>query len=119
LAQGEVSRLDRLPNIILHRGRTDQEQRLFRAVLNGRHRLLGLCNSDVAEALYCPTPIAPLERRRRTACVSCQLQLLRAHGLIRKIPRRKRYQVTTKGEAIMGAALYIRHKMFPRELEAA
>ncbi len=124
LPSATAKQAERLSEPVRYRGRTrrglnvlrDQEQRLFRAVLNGRHRLLGLRNRDVAEALYGAAPIPPLERRRRTARISRQLQLLRAHGLISKVPHSQRYQVTAKGEAVMGTALYIRHKMFPREL---
>ena len=57
------------------------------------------------------------EQRRRTAQVSRLLHLLRAHGLIAKIPRAHRYRVTTKGEALMNAALYARYKVFPKELQ--
>jgi hypothetical protein len=127
LPSATAKQADRLCEPVRYRGRRrrglnvlrDREQRLFRAVLNGQHRLLGLCNSAIAEALYGPAPTCPLERRRRTARVTRQLQLLRAHGLIRKVPRSQRYQVTATGEAIMGAALYIRHKMFPSELADA
>jgi hypothetical protein len=127
LPTATAKQADRLSEPIRYRGRTrrglnvlrHQEQRLFRAVLNGQHRLLGLRNRDIAEALYGPTPSCPLLHRRRTARVSRQFQLLRAHGLIRKVPRSQRYHVTERGEAIMGSALYIRHKMFPDELQDA
>jgi hypothetical protein len=46
------------------------------------------------------------------------LQLLRGHGLIAKIPYSHRYRVTAKGEAIMGTAIYLRCKAFPKELAA-
>jgi hypothetical protein len=127
LPTATAKQADRLSEPIRYRGRTrrglnvlrDREQRLFRAVLNGHHRLLGLRNRDVATALYGSTPSSPLEQRQRTARVSRQLQLLRAHGLIRKVPRSQRYHVTQRGEAIMGSALYIRHKMFPDQLHDA
>jgi DNA-binding IclR family transcriptional regulator len=57
------------------------------------------------------------EQRRRTAQVSRLLHLLRAHGLIAKIPQAHRYRVTTKGEAVMSAAIYARYKVFPKELQ--
>jgi hypothetical protein len=44
------------------------------------------------------------------------LQLLRAHGLIAKIPHAHRYRLTEKGQAIMNAAVYVRYKAFPKEL---
>lgn len=93
------------------------EQRLFLAVLRGEHRLLGFRNADVAQQLFA-TPATNLrERRRRTAAVSRCFQLLRAHGLIAKIPRSHRYRVTAKGENLMSAAIYLRYKAFPKELE--
>ncbi len=93
-----------------------EEQRLFFAVLRGEHSIHGLCNRNVAAALYGPTPTAPSEQRRRTARVSRLLQLLRAHGLLAKVPHSYRYQLTPKGNALLNAAIYIRHKAFPTEL---
>jgi len=127
LPTATAKQADRLSEPVRYRGRTrrglqllrDQEQRLFRAVLSGQHRLLGLRNGDLALALYGPQPADPVVRRCRTARVSRLLQLLRAHGLLAKVPRSHRYRVTEKGEAIMGSALYIRHKMFPNELQEA
>jgi hypothetical protein len=94
-----------------------QEQQLFRAVLRGEHHLRGFRNGDVQPLLY-PTPARDgAERRRRTAQVSRLLHLLRAHGLIAKIPHTHRYRTTAKGNAVMSAALYARHKVFPHELQ--
>jgi hypothetical protein len=45
--------------------------------------------------------------------VTRQLQLLRAHGLIAKIPRSRRYRVTAKGEVLMTAAIYVHDKYLP------
>jgi hypothetical protein len=93
------------------------EQALFRAVLRGEHHINGLRNRDVQTALF-PRPTRDgREQRRRTAHVSRLLQLLRAHGLIAKVPRSHRYRVTRKGEALMSAAIYARHKLFPKELQ--
>ncbi len=94
-----------------------EEQRLFRAVLRGQHRLQGFRNRDVAEYLFGGTPRDPLARRRQTVRVSRLLQLLRGHGLIAKVPRSHRYRVTAKGDALMNAALYARYKVFPKELK--
>jgi hypothetical protein len=88
-------------------------------VLRGAGRLNGLRNRDVAEALYGGAPRDATAKRRRVAKVCRLLQLLRAHGLIAKVPHSRRYRVTDKGEAIMGAAIYVRHKAFPNELQEA
>ena len=93
------------------------EQKLFRAVLRGEHHVNGLRNRDVQAALFPVGAKDTAERRRRTAHVSRLLRLLRAHGLIAKIPHAHRYRVTTKGEALMSAALYARYKVFPKELQ--
>src|SRR5580704_14629000 len=96
----------------------DDEQRLFRAVLQGEHRLHGFRNADIVRYLD-PTPRDPASQRCRTTRVSRQLQLLRAHGFIAKIPHSYRYRVTRRGEAIMSAAITLRYKSFPAELTTA
>jgi hypothetical protein len=92
------------------------EQQLFRAVLRGEHQVNGFRNRDLQAVLYPARPKDLAEQRRRTAHVSRLLHLLRAHGLIAKIPHAHRYRVTTKGEALRNAALYARYKVFPKEL---
>lgn len=96
----------------------DEEQRLFRAVLQGQHRLNGFRNADVVRYLD-PMPREPMAHRRRTARVSRLLQLLRAHGFVAKIPHSYRYRITAHGEAIMSTAIYLRYKSFPNELANA
>jgi len=93
------------------------EQRLFFAVMQGDHRLNGFRNADVARHLYAKPAASLQERRRRTARVSRQLQLLRAHGLIAPVPHSYRYQITRRGEDLMNAAIYVRCKAFPKELK--
>jgi hypothetical protein len=94
------------------------EQRLFLAVLQGESRLHGFRNRDVAPVLFPRPATTQAQQRSRTAHISRLLQLLRAHGLIAKIPRSQRYRVTAKGEAIMSTAIYLRCKAFPKELAA-
>ena len=117
--------LDRLSQPVRFRGRRRRglnvlrpaELELFRAALLGAHRLHGLRNRDLAERLFGPAPADLNARRRRTTRVCRLLQLLRAHGLLAKIPRSQRYRVTAKGETLMGSALYVRYKAFAKELQ--
>jgi hypothetical protein len=95
------------------------DQKLFLAVLQGSHRLHGLRNRDVANYLFTTPATDAAEQRRRTAHVSRRLALLRAHGLIAKIPHSHRYRITHQGEALMSSAVYVRYKMFPKELSYA
>jgi hypothetical protein len=93
------------------------EQNLFRAVLRGEHHINGFRNRDVQAVLFPLRVRDAAEQRRRTAHVSRLLHLLRAHGLIAKIPHAHRYRVTPKGEVLMSAAIYARYKLFPKELQ--
>jgi len=123
--QASVRHLDRASEPAAFHGRRrrglnllrHQEQQLFRAVLRGEHHLNGFRSRDVAAQLFSTPARDGVEKRRRTMWVGRQMQLLRAHGLIAKIPHCHRYRVTTKGEALMGTAVYLRHKAFPKELE--
>jgi hypothetical protein len=63
-----------------------EEVRLLEAVSRGEFLISGFRNRDVRGALYGPTEEA-LQRRREAGRVSRKLALLRAHGLIKKIPR--------------------------------
>jgi hypothetical protein len=94
-----------------------EEQKLFRAVLRGEHHLNGFRNRDIQAALFPARVPSVAEQRRRTASVSRLLHLLRAHGLIAKIPHAHRYRVTTKGGILMSAAIYARYKVFPKQLQ--
>ena len=95
-----------------------EEQRLFRAVLRGDWQLNGFRNRDLAHERYGPLPDRPEERRRRTVKVCRYLQLLRAHGLLAKVPHSNRYRVTANGEALFCSAVYLRLDAFPKALKA-
>jgi hypothetical protein len=95
------------------------ELKLFQAVLRGEHHINGFRNRDVQALLFGSRAKDVRERRRRTAQVSRQLHLLRAHRLIAKVPHAHRYRVTARGEAVMNAVLYARCKVFPKELQGA
>ena len=67
--------------------------------LPNRHRLALLCGSD---------PLTPSEQRKRSAAVTRKFRLLRAHGLIEKIPKTHRYMVTDHGRKAITALLAAR-----------
>jgi hypothetical protein len=85
------------------------EAALFAHLLNGRYRLQGFRNADV-RSILCPTAAPDDRQQRRAACgkASRYLRLLRAHGVIRKIPRTHYYRVTRRGTEIMTASLKVR-----------
>jgi len=94
-----------------------EEQRLFRAILRGDWRLHGFRNRDLVQELY-KSQTLPAEERRRSLRVCRQLQLLRAHGLIAKIPHSNRYQVTDHGDALLWSVVFLRVDRFPKALNA-
>jgi hypothetical protein len=82
---------------------------LLTAISDPRWMVQGLRNRDLVAALY-PTPSDdPGERRRRSARVTRLLRLLRAHGLLDKIPGSHRYQVGAEARARMQALLACRN----------
>ena len=69
--------------------------------------ITGFHNRDIRHALY-SDPCSKTLQRKQTAAVSRKLALLRAHGLIRKVPGRHLYHVSPKGRQVITALLTAR-----------
>lgn len=81
---------------------------LLKAVHGGESAINGFRNRDLQRLLYpASQTLSERERRRRSAAVSRKLRMLRAHGLIQKVPKTHRYQVTASGRLAIGAVLTI------------
>jgi hypothetical protein len=80
---------------------------LFAAVMRGEHAIHGFRNRDLAQHLTVRPSVDPAEKRRHTARITRKIQLLRAHGLVAKIPRARRYRLTLRGRTLMAAAMYL------------
>jgi hypothetical protein len=76
---------------------------LLRTLSRGEWTVAGLRNRDLQRRLYVGEPRDKRMARRRSAAVGRKLRLLRAHGLIRKLPHTHRYLVTESGRAILTA----------------
>ena len=76
-----------------------------------RHEFLinGLRNRDLRALLYGEEPATASDKRRQSAAVTRQLRLLRAHGLIEKVPRSHRYLVSEVGRQAITALLAARN----------
>src|SRR5207302_1144920 len=92
---------------------------LLAVVGRGEFTLNGLRNRDVRQALFGATAAAGAERRRQSAAVTRQLRLLRAHGIVQKVPKTHRYQVTSEGRALITAVLAASQADVNRLAEAA
>ena len=80
---------------------------LLQAVSLGEFFITGFRNRDIRQSLYGEAEDT-LERRRQSGRVSRKLAMLRAHGLIKKIPRTHRYLLTEKGIKAITAILSAR-----------
>ena len=81
---------------------------LLLMVSRGEFSLAGLRNADLRSLLFKPTQ-SKLQFRRESAAVSRKLALLRAHGLLKKVPHSHRYQLTPRGRRIITALLAACH----------
>ena len=91
---------------------------LFAAVLRGEHTLHGFRNAQLQPHLFPHPAKNPVDQRRRSARVTRLLHRLHAHQLIAKIPRTRRYRVTTRGSLILSAAIHLREEGMPKLLQA-
>jgi len=116
--------LERVCEPVAYRGRRRRginplrrdDSALLEAVLRGEHCIHGLRNRDLAQRRGLPKPAAREETRRQSARVTRQLHLLHAHGLIAKIPRSRRWRVTSRGAAVSGAAIHYRQRALPEQI---
>ena len=81
-------------------GRDDSA--LLEAVGRGEFVINGLRNRDLRALLFGATD-DPAEDKRRAGRVTRMLRMLRAHGLIHKLPHTHRYQVSDKGRKVIAA----------------
>jgi hypothetical protein len=86
----------------------EQDARLLEFVGRGEHLITGFRNRDVRRCLYGERSKDAAEHRKQSGRVSRLLGLLRAHGLIQKIPKTHRYQATSRGRETIAAILAAR-----------
>lgn len=81
---------------------------LLAAVNRGEFAIRGFRNRDLRELLYPTKSVDKREERRRSAQVTRQIRLLRAHGLVRKVHKTHRYMLTAAGRRAIAAVLAAR-----------
>jgi hypothetical protein len=82
-----------------------QDTKLFQAVMRGEFSVNGFRNRDLQRLLFEGTADSPQEKRRRSGRVTRWIRLLRAHGLVKKVPSTHRYVLTDKGRETLTAIL--------------
>jgi hypothetical protein len=94
--------------------------KLLEAINRGEFLLNGFRNRDLREVLFADAPPAtPEETKRQSAKVTRLIGLLRAHGVIAKVSKTHRYQVTVVGRNKVTALLAARQADTEQLLKAA
>lgn len=84
----------------------EQDFKLLTFLAKGEWNLNGFRNTQLCHWLYPQyKALQQIERRKLSAKVTRRIGMLRAHGLIRKIPREHRYVLTQKGKTFASALL--------------
>lgn len=89
--------------------------RIMEAVSDGRYLIGGFRNKDIGKVIFPDMKDA----KKRSSKTSRTLRKLRQHGLIKKVPRSRRYHVTSKGRRIMGVLIELYHKDYPELIAKA
>ncbi len=80
-----------------------EDAALLAAVGRGEYLISGFRNRNLQEHLFATTATDPAEQKRRSGQITRKLRMLRAHGLIAKLPNTHRYRITDKGQQIVAA----------------
>jgi hypothetical protein len=95
-----------------------QDAQLLEAVSRGEFHITGFRNRDVRERLFTEAS-STKDRRSQASRVTRKLALLRAHGLIRRIPKTNRYLLTAEGMKAIPAILATRRATLDQLITAA
>lgn len=76
---------------------------LLAATGRGEFLINGFRNRDLQGLLFDQPTQDPVEQRRRSGQVTRKLRMLRAHGLIQKVPHTHRYLVSDHGRKVIAA----------------
>lgn len=82
-----------------------EDATLLKAVSDPKWLVTGIRNRDLVSVLYQEESEDPVEKRRRSARVTRLIRLLRAHGILHKVPRTHRYQINGKAQSAIVALL--------------
>jgi hypothetical protein len=85
-----------------------EDAELMQVIAKGEFLGKGFRNRDVRQALY-GTVESRVEQRRQSAAVTRKLVLMQAHGLIHRVQKTHRYQVSAAGRRILSAWLTARN----------
>jgi hypothetical protein len=82
---------------------------LLEAVGRGEWLIQGFTNGQLREVLYKTQAADKPEESRRRGRVSRQLALLRAHGIVRRVSKTRRWMLTKKGQQVVALLAAAKH----------
>jgi len=82
-----------------------EDQLMLQTISRGEFSVNGFRNRDLLAHLFPEVLSKADERRRASSRITRKLRLLRAHGIIRKVPKTHRYMFTKRGREIALAIL--------------
>ena len=86
-----------------------EDAALLQAISRGEFTINGFRNRDIRALLFATGQNSDTDKRRQSAVITRKIRLLRAHGLVSKVPKTHRYILTPKGRAAITALLTIRN----------
>jgi len=95
-----------------------EDAQLLEAVSRGEWLIAGFRNRDIRQTLFGDAP-DEITRHHQAGRVTRLLGLLRAHGLIKKIPRTHRYLLTAEATSVIPALLAANHATLQQLMAAA
>ena len=96
-----------------------EDNQLLLSVSRGEFNLNGFRNRDLQRLLYHGRAADAAEGKRRCAAMSRKLRMLRAHGLIKKVPHTHRYHLTDYGRVAIAAISAAQHATVAQLSKAA
>jgi hypothetical protein len=78
-----------------------KDAEILKVMGKGEFRVEGFRNKDLRNLLF-PATTDKKEQKRQSAKISRLLRIMRAHGIIKKFPKSHRYQLTAKGQRLIG-----------------
>jgi hypothetical protein len=97
---------------------SQEDGTLLRTISRGEFNLNGFRNRDIRDILF-PGEPGKEAKRCLSARVTYRLRMLRAHGIIRKVPHTLRYVLTTKGREIITAIIHTQELPITKLMELA
>jgi hypothetical protein len=85
-----------------------EDGRLLQAIQRGEYAIAGFRNRDVRVLLFGAGP-SGVEAKKASGRTTRRLQLLQAHGLIRKVAKSHRYRITPLGRKLASAVTYAKN----------